>query len=132
MKNEGLQHVSQAQTVVDAAKADELERLCALVHFIRNSIVTTIHIKQWWRENVAMIACDNAADAERHLDAIVAIAHDEIRNAEDTIAVVETDSRLGWEPSMEYVCDSWHLKWKIRQVHAALREIDAYRKMLRL
>jgi hypothetical protein len=33
---------------------------------------------------------------------------------------------------MEYVCDKWHLEWKIRQVNSALREIAAYRKMLRL
>ena len=44
-----------------------------------------------------MVACDNAADAERHLDAIEAIAREEIRSAEDAIAAVETDSRLGLE-----------------------------------
>jgi hypothetical protein len=31
---------------------------------------------------------------------------------------------------MEYVCDKWHLEWKIRQVNSALDEIKAYRKML--
>ena len=45
---------------------------------------------------------------------------------------VELDSRLGWEPSMEYVCDKWHLEWKVRQVNSALREIEIYRKMLEL
>ena len=45
---------------------------------------------------------------------------------------VELDSRLGWEPSMEYVGDVWHLDWKIRQVHSALREIADYRKILNL
>ena len=34
------------------------------------------------------------------------------------------------EPSMEYVCDKWHLEWKIRQVNSAIDEIKAYRKML--
>ncbi len=130
--NKGLNLVEQGRAVVAPAKADEMERLCALVHFIRNSIVTTIHIKQWWRENIAMLACDNATDAEKHLDFIEAIAYEEIRNAEDTIPCVEADSRLGWEASMEYVCDRWHLEWKIRQVNAALREIAAYRKMLHL
>ena len=46
--------------------------------------------------------------------------------------MVEFDSRLGWEPSMEYVCDKWHLEWKIRQVNSALTEIAAYRRMLHL
>jgi folylpolyglutamate synthase/dihydropteroate synthase len=65
-------------------------------------------------------------------DTIEKIAHDEIENAKDTIPAVETDSRLGWEPSMEYVCDKWHLEWKIRQVESTLREIESYRKMIRL
>ena len=130
--NEGLDACHRAQSVVSSGKADELSRLEALGHFIRNAIVTVMHIKRWWLENIAMLACSNAKDAEKHLDAIEAIARDEIANAKDTIPAVETDSRIGWEPSMEYVCDRWHLEWKVRQVESALREIDAYRSMLRL
>jgi hypothetical protein len=35
-----------------------------------------------------------------------------------------------WEPSMEYVCDRWHLNWKQRQLDGALREIEAYRQIV--
>ena len=35
---------------------------------------------------------------------------------EDTIPLVEADSRLGWEPSMLYMTDKWHLEWKLRQL----------------
>ena len=66
------------------------------------------------------------------LDEIEKLAYVEIENAKDTIPAVETDSRIGWEPSMEYVTDKWHLEWKIRQVHAALREIATYRGCLNL
>ena len=66
------------------------------------------------------------------LEEIEALAHEEIRNAEETMEYVELDSRLGWEPSMEYVGDKWHLEWKIRQVNSALREIGDYRRMLSL
>ena len=130
--NYGLDACREAQKVASPEKTAELSRLEALGHFIRNSIVTVMNIKRWWLENTAMIACATAADAEKHLDAIEKIAHDEIANALETIPAVETDSRIGWEPSMEYVCDRWHIEWKTRQVESALREIDAYRKMLRL
>ena len=60
------------------------------------------------------------------------LAAEEIANARATIPIVEQDSRLGWEPGMEYVCDKWHLEWKIRQVESALREIASYRQMLQL
>ena len=61
------------------------------------------------------------------------ILKSERENVERALPLVQMDSRLGWEPSMEYVCDKWHLEWKIRQVtDGALREIAAYRKMLNL
>ena len=67
------------------------------------------------------------------LDKIEALAHAEIANAENAIPFVEQDSRLGWEPSMEYVCDKWHLEWKIRQVKSVLSgDIATYRGILNL
>ncbi len=110
----------------------EGDRLEALGHFIRNSIRTTIHIKQWWQLNMKMQTCATREAALAVLDEIEALAKVEIDNARDTIPAVETDSRLGWEPSMEYVTDRWHLEWKIRQVESALREIAIYRNCLKL
>ena len=46
-------------------------------------------------------------------------------NAKNTIPLVEKDSRLGWEPSMEYVTDKKMLEWKIRQVQFVLGTFDA-------
>ena len=130
--NQGLEAAGKAVKNADPAKRDEAKRLEALGHFIRNSTITTIHIKEWRRANIAMQNAASAEEAEKCLDRIEAIASAEINFAEDTIPVTEFDSRLGWEPSMEYVCDKWHLEWKIRQVNSALRETAAYRKMLHL
>ncbi|MBO4632638.1 MAG: hypothetical protein J5858_12010 [Lentisphaeria bacterium] len=130
--NQGLAEAVKAVKNADPDKRDEARRLEALGHFIRNSTITTIHIKEWWLANIAMQASGSAEEAEKYLDRIEQLAHAEIENAKDTIPAVEFDSRLGWEPSMEYVCDKWHLEWKIRQVNSALREIAAYRRMLRL
>ncbi|MDD3953375.1 MAG: hypothetical protein PHY82_05610 [Lentisphaeria bacterium] len=109
----------------------ELERLQALGHFIRNSIRTTIHIKQWWLLNMALQTAGNSDKASHILDQLEELLQCELDNARDTIPVVEKDSRLGWEPSMEYVCDPWHLNWKIRQLGSTLREINTFRKMLK-
>ena len=114
----------------DACKRPEACRSEALGHFIRNSIITCIHIKKWYQLNIALVNSPDADVAGGILDKIESLAHEEIANANDTIAAVECDSRLGWEPSMEYVCDKWHLEWKIRQVNYAVSEIQAYRKML--
>ena len=66
------------------------------------------------------------------LDEIEAVAREEKANVEDTFDAVRTDSRIGWEPSMHYVCDEWHLDWKLRQLASVLRETAAYRAIIKL
>ncbi len=124
--NKGLEAVQQLKGTPEGG------RLEALGHFIRNSIHTTMHIKQWWLLNMKMQTCTSKEEALAVLDEIEKLAYMEIENARDTIPAVETDSRIGWEPSMKYVTDKWHLEWKIRQVEAALREIATYRGCLNL
>ena len=51
-------------------------------------------------------------------------------DAAAALPAVRLDSRLGWEPSMEYVCDEWHLDWKRRQMESTLREISQYREII--
>ena len=53
------------------------------------------------------------------------IVREECENARRTIPAVEYDSRLGWEASMEYMCDKEHLLWKIDCTRRALAELKA-------
>ena len=65
------------------------------------------------------------------LDEIQEIGAREIANTEAAIPLVEADSRLGWEPSMEYIGDAWHMRWKIRQTKQVLeQEIPLYRRIV--
>ena len=62
-----------------------------------------------------------------------ALLNEELENVCDTIPLVEYDSRLGWEPSMLYMTDKWHLEWKVRQVRYVIdSEIGRYRQALAL
>ncbi|MFA6930598.1 MAG: hypothetical protein WCT05_09735 [Lentisphaeria bacterium] len=122
--------LSALQRIPAEQRNAEFERLQALGHFIRNSICTTIHIKQWWLLNMNLQTCKNVEKARQKLEQIDELLMLEMANVRDTIPVVESDSRLGWEPSMEYVCDAWHLNWKIRQLESTRSEINTYRKML--
>ena len=36
--------------------------------------------------------------------------------------IVMVDSRLGWEPSMEYMTDRAHLEWKLEQLRRVVEE----------
>ena len=67
------------------------------------------------------------------LDEMLKLIEAETENVKKTIPLTEADSRLGWEPSMDYVGGTWHLKWKLYQLND-LKEhmIPAYRETTRL
>ena len=109
------------------------EDLENLFKFILNSTKSILHAKQWHlllsRYNVAYtheaLACV--------LDEMEALLRKERQNALDTIPLVEHDSAIGYEPSMGYMCDRWHLEWKLQQVDYVLNwEIANTRKGMAL
>lgn len=127
--NKGIEQLHSAISLTPPDMRTEADRMLALGEFIRNSVNTVINIKKWWQLNVKLMGEESRDVQNMLLDQLVELAESEIANAEATIPVVERDSRLGWEPSMEYICDRWHLEWKIRQMRKVIQEeIPAYRK----
>jgi hypothetical protein len=113
-------------------KADNGARLYAMGQYIVGTIHTVIHAKKWFIANQKLQSCPDPAESEKLLDELLAIIDVERENVKSLIPAVELDSRLGWEPSMEYVCDKWHLEWKLRQLDFAVKEIEQYRKIVQL
>ncbi len=95
---------------IHPSKRDEAERLATLARFMARCAQTTINTKKW---HVARKNKDYAKMYE--------IGLAEIENAKSTIPLVEFDSRLGWEPTMEYMCDSEHIEWKIATTYDVLQ-----------
>jgi hypothetical protein len=89
-------------------------------------------MKKWWMLNIKLQASYSQEEMLDILDQLEAIANKEIANVKDTFDVVRTDSRIGWEPSMEYVCDEWHLNWKLRQMESMFVELNTYRGIVKL
>lgn len=108
-------------------KSENGIRLLALGKYMANSIKTVSNIKKWYLATTRLKTASSIETASELLDQLRIIAWDERDNVLDTIPYVEADSRLGWEPSMEYVCDRKHLEWKLRQLEFALVEIEQYR-----
>lgn len=93
------------------SKQPDARRLAALGRFMARSAETTLNTKKW-----------HLAKTQKDYAALPAIAEAEIRNAEATRPLVEFDSRLGWEPTMEYMCDPAHIEWKIATTRKVLEE----------
>ncbi len=112
---------------------EELERLINLGHYLSNYILTGINAKKWHTLKVRFDHEQDEDEVSRILDEMAELLTLERKNAEDTIQYVECDSRLGWEPSMEYMTDKWHLQWKINHTDYVIhKEIATYRTNLEL
>ena len=133
MWSRGVELAEQALADMPAGrKHDNGERLLALGSFILHSISTTINIKDWWILNMKMQGESTRDAILPYLDRMEELAKKEMENVRATIPWVRIDSGIGWEPSMLYVCDEWHLQWKLRQMESMLREVQSYRAMVLL
>lgn len=117
---------------LDAPMRDAAERMVNLGRFMSRCAETTANVKRWYRLKLRLGMVSSAKELEQIVEEMTAVARAEIANAEATIPLVQKDSRLGWEPTMEYVCDESRLRWKIKQVQLVLeQELAMHRKALR-
>lgn len=130
--NRGLDGLAQALDKMEPRKKEEGELLYGLGKFIRNSIRTTLGIKKWWLANMRLQVAPGREAMLEQLNIIENLLDAEAENVSDTMPCVERDSRLGWEPRMDYVCDREHLEWKLRQLAITKEEIVSYRKLILL
>lgn len=124
---EGRMILEEVAEQLTGIRKEDCLRLCNLVHFMEHCARTTIHVKRW---STLKAAIAGETDGDKVLELhrqMAAIGEAEIINAQETIPLVQKDSRLGWEPSMEYIGSEYHLRWKIRQVRQVLdQEIPKY------
>jgi len=101
--------------------------------FIVNCVTTAINVKQWYTLKTKLLTETDESKIIEYVDKLIEIGEDEIKNAEATIPLVQADSRLGWEPSMEYMTDEYHLRWKIKQVKQTIEGVlPVYKNALKL
>jgi len=128
---EGNASLIEALKLTPENKRAEGERLLLLNEFIVRMTQTAIHAKRWWLAKIRLQAAFDPAEAGGILDELKRLGELEIANAEAAIPLVAADSRLGWEPSMEYMTDPARVRWKIAQLRAVLDyEIPQYRRSL--
>ncbi len=128
---EGVDAMRRAVDAAPPRKREDARRMLALGEFILCAVRTTINVKRWWLLRQQLDAAESAETGAAVLDRLTALARAELGNVAAAMPLVEFDSRLGWEPSMEYMADPAHLEWKIAQVRQVLdRDIPARRKLL--
>ena len=98
------------------APNEKLKKLTVLVEFIYRSVLTALANKEMHLLRSRFFIARTREEADELLDAIEALMRKERENVVATIPLVQADSRLGWEPSMEYACDEDALRWKLDQL----------------
>lgn len=109
---------------------EEFHRLINLPKLIKHCVVTVINVKKFYQLKLQLLSASDKKTMTGIARQIEALALYEIENAKESIPLVDADSRLGWEPRMEYLGDAGHIKWKIRQVNYMLEyELKKYREV---
>ncbi len=130
---DGNSSLEKALQLTPDRKREDGAFMLGIGQFIARFLQTTIHVKMWWKLRRELLSEGDTDKALALLERMEDLARREIANAEATIPLVEADSRLGWEPSMEYMTDVAHLRWKIDQVQSVLdSEFVKYRKSIAL
>jgi hypothetical protein len=85
-----------------------------------------VNVKKWYLDKQILLS--EATPEEKRVAALrmLDIAKAELQNAEDAIRCVRLDSRLGYEPSMEYMADESHIREKIVATRRAMEELAAF------
>lgn len=98
---------------------EEFLRLINLGEFILCCVRTVINVKRWFILRQSLYVESDRDKLLNTIEEMEKVIDDEIINAQNAIPLVEADSRLGWEPSMEYQSDAEHIRWKIKEVNYA-------------
>lgn len=107
---------------------EELQYLLNLGRFIACVVTSGIHLKEWFLTTTRLtIEPDNRVVAEliEEADRILNAERDNVLAA---LPLVQMDSRLGWDPRMEYYSDPKRLQWKLKLLdYVQKTELGQYR-----
>ncbi|MBE5776944.1 MAG: hypothetical protein E7326_05500 [Clostridiales bacterium] len=140
---EGVQLLTEAADACGAEQDSEMRSQCAVAGFLHATYVTAKHVMQWAilkallraaREGVRhsredeLYAC--VGSIGKNVGAIAAkmeeIARLETENVNRAVAFHEADSRIGYEPTMDYVFSAAHAAWKNAETQRSLERLKKY------
>ena len=105
--NRGADIFDSIAASLDGPRAVKARRLAGMGRFMARTLSTAINIKHG---SIAHFAGDKAE--------VLKWAKAEYANAKATLPLVEADSRLGWEATLDYVGGPEQIRWKMKRMEA--------------
>ena len=119
--DEGCEILKKIIPQIPEKKRENALRIMGIGRFISNTAKTAANVKEFLKRKEKLLA-SSGEERNRLVSELLDICRDEIANAKDTLPLVEFDSRLGYEPSMEYMCDPAHIEWKLSVMERLVNE----------
>ena len=110
--DEGVKILESIISFVPERKRHNAVKIINLAKFMANVARTVASVKEW-KKRKDILPDTHGKERNKLVSEMLEIAKSELENAKNTIPLVEFDSRLGFEPSMDYMCDREHLETKI-------------------
>lgn len=128
-----LQHTNNAVRILKTIshKTEETKRFLNLTQFLACCHRTAIHFQKFYLLRGKLLTATKIEEVGKYAKAIETLADTERKNVQAAIPLVRKDSALGYEPSMDYVCDEEALLWKLKQLDYMVNvELEPYKKTM--
>lgn len=120
--------LEQGISVLNSVRSGEIDRLINLTRYLLCCVRTCLNVKRFYYESVLLKTNRTRPQLDRIIERIEKIAKEEIENAEESVRYLNSDSSLGFEPTMLYANSPERVAWKIGQVNDMLKkELSFYK-----
>ncbi len=120
--------ISILDKIPEEDRNTELSYLINLGNYICCYVQTGINAKEWFRIRAKLLCEEDIEKFPALIEAAEELLISERENATEALNYVRLDSRLGWEPSMDYLGDEKSINWKISFIDYVLNtELNHFR-----
>ncbi len=124
--DEGCGLIQSAIPMIPERKRETAERILGVGRFIANTARTACNVKEFYKCKSALLDT-HGTERNQLVDKMLEICRLEEKNAKNTLPLVDFDSALGYEASMEYMCDRAHIEWKLELLDKVVNtELPSY------
>ena len=102
---DGVKALAEAARTLEGARRVRAEEMVGVGEWHQRTVETAINLNRGY-----------LAFKRGDRDEMLKYARAEYANAQAALKLVERDSRLGWEPSMEYAAGPEQIRWKLRRM----------------
>ena len=141
--NQGLALLNEAADRLHAPSGSEVRSQCAVAGFLHSTYVTAKHVMKWTILKALLRAAAKGETHEREQELYQAVGspekdvqvlakwmHDvadaETDNVNLALLYQQEDSRIGFEPTMEYIFAPEQAAWKNGETQESLRRLDVF------